>query len=281
MATTDYYINKSDGYYQAEINRVSSSYYSYNASTEEHTFIASGSSVVNSETGSFLKGFPTREIYFEFTFKAEEIDLQNSNDYIVLWKMDTIEGAEADFNNDPSRSFPAPGFGPMSSLQLRYIDGGPQVCFITGALDNPPTTGTNGVAPSQSISLNTEYTIRIIHQTSNSNASFPIIRNNGFIRVATPSQTPNVPTPNILLSGLRYNNIYLGWNGDWRPIPYWGCILSNSVADRENENRITFKDIYIGETLRIPDSFDRKNVDTDTQRIFRLILGDTNRVYDS
>lgn len=274
MATTDYYINKSDGYYQAEINRVSSSYYSYNASTEEHTFIASGSSVVNSETGSFLKGFPTREIFFEFTFKAEEIDLQNSNDYIVLWKMDTIEGAEADFNHDPSRSFPAPGFGPMSSLQLRYIDGGPQVCFITGALDNPPTTGTNGVAPSQSISLNTEYTIRIVHQTSGANASFPIINNNGVARVV-PSPTSDV------LSNLRYENIYLGWNGDWRPIPYWGCILSNSVAARGNENRIILKNIYIGETLNITDSFDRKNVSTDQQRAFRLILGDTNRVYDS
>lgn len=270
--------------YLANIYRADNADYSYNSGSDTHNFITTGASVGN-EKGTYLKGFPTREILFDNRITVNQVDIQTEDEYIILWKMDSPEGAQADYElgvvdnsaivaSEAAKTPPVTidsysglrceGYGPSASLQLRRINGNLNVCLVKYAVDNTP------VAAAQ-INTGQEFYIRTTFQRSGNSITDPSL-SNGILKTTAYLTYRSVDNPDPGASGIQ-----LGWNASWRHIPYWGCILSDSIAQRGNTNSVSFRATKIGKSFTIDESVDP----VVTQQNFISVLGNPDRVYSS
>lgn len=271
-------------YILAEINRSSSEEYSYNPSTDTHTFISNGNSV-QGYYGTYLRAFPTRDLVFQHKITVHQVDLgdfSTTGEYIIVWAMDSPVGAEADYNitadnssivqenaeKDPpviidsyngSRS---EGFGIAASLQLRMISGNLHVCLVNG---DPSNSDAADVITAQ-ISVDGEgnyVELDILNRfvSSGNNVTEPA-RANGVLK-ATRDFTAS------------FSSVQVGWNGAWRYLPYWGCILHPSVAARGNENKVSIRQIEQGRAYATNEDEDENTT------ILTQVLGNPDRVYST
>lgn len=280
-------------YLLADINRSSSEEYSYNPTTDTHTFISNGATVGN-YAGTYLRGFPTRDLIFENRVTVHQVDLgdfSTTGEYIIIWAMDSPDGAEDDYNitadnssivqenaeKDPpviidsyngSRSV---GFGIAASLQLRMISGSLNVCFVqsdfsrTNPLDNPTTITERPILITQQGDY-VEFFVRTIFQRSTNSVLSPIIPDDG------------IPNGRLKVSGFlsrTEDDTNVGWNGSWRYLPHWGCILHPSVAARGNQNKVSFRAIEQGNTYTTDEA------EENTSQVFTQVLGNPDRVYST
>ena len=271
-------------YILAEINRSSSEEYSYNPSTDTHTFISNGNSV-QGYYGTYLRAFPTRDLVFQHKITVHQVDLgdfSTTGEYIIVWAMDSPDGAEDDYNitadnssivqenaeKDPSviidsyNGSRSEGFGIAASLQLRMISGNLHVCLVNGDPSNSDvadvvTTQINVDGDGDYI----EFNVLNRFVSSGNNVTEPA-RANGVLKAS-----------GALLTG-TFTNVQVGWNGAWRYLPYWGCILHPSVAARGNENKVSIRQIEQGRAY----ATDEEGNDT---TILTQVLGNPDRVYST
>lgn len=274
-------------YLLADINRSSSEEYSYNPTTDTHTFISNGATV-GDYAGTYLRGFPTRDLIFENRVTVHQVDLgdfSTTGEYIILWAMDSPDGAEADYNiiGDNSDMIASGyttesysgrrsvGFGIAASLQLRMISGSLNVCFVqsdfsrTNPLDNP-TTITERPILIDGQGNYVKFYVRTIFQRSTNSVVSPIIPDDG------------IPNGRLKVSGFlsrTEDDANVGWNGSWRYLPHWGCILHPSVAARGNQNKVSFEAIEQGNTYTTDEAEEL------TSQVFTQVLGNPDRVYST
>lgn len=248
-------------YLLADIYRVSPSDYTYDSSTDTHTFTTTGASV-GGYAGTYLKGFPTRDLLFENRVTVHSTDLAATDEYIILWAMDSPDGAEDDYNitvsNEDYSGRRSTGFGIAASLQLRLIGSDVHVCLVQGDPTNTPLVTTQ-------ITLETEFHVRAIFQRSTNSVADPV-RSNGRLKVSFDLTHTEA-------------NTELGWNGAWRYEPMWGCVLHPDVATRGNENKVSFRAIEQGNTY-VTSEDDECNVVSAPQQ-FTQVLSNPDRVYST
>jgi hypothetical protein len=263
-------------YLLADINRSSSEEYSYNPTTDTHTFISNGATV-GDYAGTYLRGFPTRDLLFENRVTVHQVDLgdfSSTGEYIIIWAMDSPDGAEADYNitgdnsdriadGSTTESYSgrrSEGFGIAASLQLRMISGSLNVCFVQGSPSNA-TTITEAPINVDGEGNYVEFYIRAIFQRSTNSVTDPV-EANGRLKVSG------------FLSRTEANT-NVGWNGAWRYLPHWGCILQTDVAARGNENKVSFREIEQGNTYTTDEA------EENTSQVFTQVLGNPDRVYST
>ena len=265
-------------YILADINRSSSEEYSYNPSTDTHTFVSNGNSV-QGYNGTYLRAFPTRDIVFQHKITVHQVDLgdfSSTGEYIIVWAMDSPDGDEADYNitgdnsdriadGSTTESYSgrrSEGFGIAASLQLRMISGNLHVCLVNG---DPSNSDVADVVTTQ-ITVDgdgdyIEFNILNRFVSSGNNVTEPA-RANGLLKASG------------FLSG-TFSNVQVGWNGAWRYLPYWGCILHPSVAARGNENKVSIRQIEQGRAYATNEDEDENTT------ILTQVLGNPDRVYST
>lgn len=271
-------------YILADINRSSSEEYSYNPSTDTHTFISNGNSV-QGYNGTYLRAFPTRDIVFQHKITVHQVDLSDfatTGEYVIVWAMDSPEGDEADYNitadnssivqenaeKDPPviidsyNGRRSEGFGIAASLQLRMISGNLHVCLVNG---DPSNSDVADVVTTQ-----------ITVDGDGDYIEFNIL--NRFVssgnNVTEPARANGVLKASGFLSG-TFSSVQVGWNGAWRYLPYWGCILHPSVAARGNENKVSIRQIEQGRAYATNEDEDENTT------ILTQVLGNPDRVYST
>jgi hypothetical protein len=265
-------------YILADINRSSKGEYSYDASTDTHTFISSGNSV-QGYNGTYLRAFPTRDIVFQHKITVHQVDLgdfSTTGEYVIVWAMNSPVGDEADYNitgdnsdriadGSTTESYSgrrSEGFGIAASLQLRMISGNLHVCLVNG---DPSNSDAADVITAQ-ISVDGEgnyVELDILNRfvSSGNNVTEPA-RANGVLK-ATRDFTAS------------FSSVQVGWNGAWRYLPYWGCILHPSVAARGNENKVSIQQIEQGRAYATNEDEDENTT------ILTQVLGNPDRVYST